>query len=299
MKSRVITNLLFILLFSFLACKKESSIENGSGTGPADGDFYSTIDGNLWNADSVQLILVNSSGVSITGISKTGGQLSIVLPAFKTGTYTFGGQSLSYAIYGNLLTNQTNVYVSNIETAGGTTTITSIDTINHLVSGTFEFTLMNPADNTTKTITKGIFNYVPYGDGMGGVVNPPPGGSTDTIKATIDGVKFVSVDVISSITNGQLLIAGFSASGLSDVGLLMPPDIAAGSYPLDFATGQYIGIYNPTPTVTLISQSSGTLTITSNDTVAKLIKGTFDFTASPTGSGTPAVITEGYFSVTY
>ncbi len=60
--------------------------------------FTATIDGNLWNADSVQLILVNSNGVSITGISKTGGQLSIVLPAFKTGTYTFGGQSLSYAI---------------------------------------------------------------------------------------------------------------------------------------------------------------------------------------------------------
>ncbi len=112
---------------------------------------------------------------------------------------------------------------------------------------------------------------------------------TDTIKPQLMVSNLFRLDVISSITNGQLLIAGFSAGGLSDVGLLMPPDIAPGSYPLDFATGQYIGIYNPTPTVTLISQSSGTLTITSNDTVAKLIKGTFNFTASPTGSGTPAV----------
>lgn len=299
MKSRLTFNLLAIFLFLLIACSKEVSTENGNGTGPVNGDFYATIDGSQWNADSIQLVLVSSDGVSITGISKTGGQISMVLPSFKTGTYTLGAQSLSYALYGNLLTDVTNVYVSNSGTAGGTITITSIDSISHLVSGTFQFTLVNPADNTSKTITKGLFNYIPYSDGMGGVINPPPGGITDTLNAFIDGVKFVSADVVHSITSGQLLLAGFSASGIQDLGLIMPPDIVPGSYSLDFATGQYIGIYNPTPSITLISQSSGTLTIISNDTVAKRIKGTFNFTASPTGSGTPAVITEGYFSISY
>jgi hypothetical protein len=302
MKSRLISILLVVNLFSLIACEKETSNENGNIAGPAKGDFYAILDGKQWNADSVQLILVSSNGATITGISKAGDQISMVLPVFKTGTYMLGTQSSSYALFGNLLTNNTNVYVSNSGTAGGTITISSIDTINQLVSGSFQFMLVNPADNSSVTITNGIFSYVPYGSGMGGNVNPPVGGGADTLNANIDGVKFVSSDILPSLVNGQLLIAGFSMNGSQDIGLLMPPDIKPGSYPLDFATGLYIGIYNPSPTVTLISQNSGTLTILSHDIVAKKIKGTFDFTASPTGTGTPAVkavITQGYFSVNY
>jgi hypothetical protein len=291
-----------VILFSLIACEKEISNETGGITGTAKGEFYASLDGKQWNADSVQLILVSAGGATITGISKTGDQISMVLPALITGTYMLGTQSSSYALFGNLFTNNTNVYVSNSGTAGGTITISSIDTINQLVSGSFQFTLVNPADNSSVTITNGIFSYVPYGNGMGGNINPPPvGGDTDTLNATIDGVKFVPSDILPSLTNGKLLIAGFSMNGSQDIGILMPPDIKPGSYPLDFATGLYIGIYNPSPTVTLISQNSGTLTILSHDAVAKKIKGTFDFTASPTGtgSGTSVVITQGYFSVKY
>src|SRR4249920_2941685 len=109
MKSHLTFSLLLVFLFSFFACKKEASNENGNGTNPQNGDFYATIDGNQWNADSIQLILVSSAGISITGISKTGEQISIELPEFKTGTYTLGSQSLSYALCGNLLTNVSNV----------------------------------------------------------------------------------------------------------------------------------------------------------------------------------------------
>lgn len=302
MKSHLSSILLVVILFSLIACQKETSNETGNNTGPAKGDFYANLDGKQWNADSIQLILVSPGGATITGISKAGDQISMVLPVFKAGTYILGTQSSSYALFGNLLTNNTNVYVSNSGTAGGTITISSIDTINQIVSGSFQFTLVNPADNSSVTITNGIFSYVPYGSGMGGNTNPPPvGGNTDTLNATIDGVKFVSSDILPSLTNGQLLIAGFSMNGSQDIGLLMPPDIKPGSYPLDFATGLYIGIYNPSPAETLISQNSGTLTILSHDVVAKKIKGRFDFTATPTGSGsgTFAVITQGYFSVNY
>lgn len=300
MKSRLSSVLLGIILSSLISCEKETSYETGNIAGPAKGDFYASLDGKIWNADSIQLILVSSNGATITGISRTGEQISMVLPVFKTGTYLLGVQSSSYAICGNLLTNATNVYVSNSGTAGGTITISSVDTINQLVSGSFQFTLVNPADNSSVTITNGIFSFVPYGSGAGGITNPPPsGGNADTLNATIDGVKFVSSDILPSLTNGQLLIAGFSMNGNQDIGLLMPPDIKPGSYPFDFATGLYIGIYNPSPTVTLISQNSGTLVILSHDVVAKKIKGTFDFTASPAGNGTPAVITQGYFSVNY
>ena len=119
MRSRLRSLLLTLILFSFIACTKEMSKEAGNTTGTGAGDFYATIRGNLWNADSLQLILVSTDGVSINGLSRTGDQVSILLPAFKVGTYTLNAQSASYALYANILNNAANVYVSNAGTAGG------------------------------------------------------------------------------------------------------------------------------------------------------------------------------------
>lgn len=296
MKLRLRSFLLPLVLFSFVACTKENSNERNNATGPGAGDFYATIGGNLWNADSLQLVLVSSDGVSINGISKTGDQISILLPAFKTGTYTLGAQSSSYALYANLLNSNANVYVSNAGSAGGTVTISSIDTVNHVVSGSFEFSLTNPADNTTETVAKGVFDFVPYAAGIVGIV-PPPGAPKDTVEVTVDGNKFFASDVEISDSAGQMLIAGFS--GTQDVGLFFPTDITAGTYNLDFTTGLYIGVYNPDPSVTLLSQSGGTITILSNNTTTRRISGTFNFLASPVGSGPTANLTQGYFAANY
>ena len=138
-----------------------------------------------------------------------------------------------------------SVYVSNAGTASGTITITSIDTVNHLVCGSFQFTLTNPADNTTKTITEGVFAYVPYLGGTGN--NNPPPSSSDTIKAKVDGVIFDAVQVEVSIANGQLLIAGFSADLQKDIAILMPVGIAPGSYNMDFATVSILVFIIPLP----------------------------------------------------
>jgi hypothetical protein len=164
MKLRLRTLVLTTVVFSFLACTKEVSKEGAIPVTKTSGDFYATIDGFLWGADSLQLVLVSSDGVSINGLSKTGEQISILLPVFKTGVYTLDAQSHSYALNANLLTSTTNVYVSNAGAGGGSVTISSIDTVKHLVSGSFEFVLANPADNSTRTVSKGVFAYVPYTD---------------------------------------------------------------------------------------------------------------------------------------
>jgi hypothetical protein len=282
-----------LILLSFIACTKELSKEGANRPSKSTGDFYATIGGNLWNADSLQLVLVSSDGVSINGLSKTGDQISILLPAFKVGTYTLNAQSLSYALYA---TNTTNVYVSNAGTAGGSVTISSIDSVNRVVSGSFEFTLTNPADNSTETVAKGVFDFVPYTGGTGGVT-PPPGGLKDTLEMLVDGNKFFASDVVISDSAGQLLIAGFS--GTQDVGLYFPTNITAGTYNLDFTAGLYIGVYNPDPSSTLLSQSGGTITIISNNTTTRRISGTFNFKATPLGSGPTANLTQGYFAANY
>jgi hypothetical protein len=186
--------------------------------------------------------------------------------------------------------------VSNAGSAGGTVTISSIDTVNRVVSGNFQFTLTNPADNSTETVAKGVFDYVPYTAGVVGVI-PPPGQPKDTLEVTVDGNKFFASNVEISDSAGQMLIAGFS--GTQDVGLFFPSGIAAGTYNLDFTTGLYIGVYNPDPSVTLLSQSNGTITILSNNTTTRRISGTFNFMATPVGSGPTANLTQGYFAANY
>ena len=298
MKMRITYFLLTAFLFSFVACTKELSNEKGFGTGQGvNGKFYATIGGNQWNADSLQLIQVgDSGGVSINGLSKTGEQISMILPAFKTGTYTLDVQSASIALYSNLLDSAVNVYVSNIGTASGTVTISSIDTVNHLVNGSFQLSLVNPADNSTKTITRGVFSNVPYSGGNGNItVN----NGSDTVKAVINGNNFHGAQVEVTTLNGQLFISGISADGTQDLGLIMPVNITPGSYNMDFASGMYIGVYYPIASVTLVSQSNGTLTIISNNTAAKQIKGTFSFIASSLTDATTATVAQGYFSVSY
>jgi hypothetical protein len=285
-------------LFILASCTKEMSLEKGNGLVQTNGDFYATIDGNPWNADSIQLAQVNNGGLTISGVSKTGLEISMVLPVFKTGTYNLNASSIPFAFYVNLMGSLTNVYFSNTGTASGTITISSIDTVNHLVSGTFQFSLVNPSDNSIKTITKGVFSYIPYSGGSTGPITQP-GGGLDTLEAKVGTNQFNSFQITANTSNGQLAIAGVAADG-SAVGLLMPDTITVGSYNFDFGTGNYVGIYYPAgATVGLVSQANGVLKIISNDTVNKRIIGTFSFIATPITSGTPVTITEGYFSVAY
>jgi hypothetical protein len=296
MKSRLSGYLLIAFLFSFISCSKELSKETATGTQILNGDFYATIDGTQWNADSLQLAILTNTGFSISGLSKTGEQITMLLPTLKTGNYTFNALSTPIAICSNLLVNLSSVYISNTGAAGGNVTISSVDSVKHLVSGSFMFTLINPTDNSQTSITAGIFNSIPYGvDTTGGITIS----SSDTLQANVGGVQFNSAQVVTSITNGQLFMAGISSDGVQDLALGMPSNISPGTYNMDFATGAYYGVYNPNSNMTLLSQMNGSLTITSNDTVARRIIGTFNFIASPLMSGTPVTITAGYFAVSY
>jgi hypothetical protein len=303
MKLRFTQVLLTAVLFSFISCTKEMSLENKNGTAPVNGDFYATIDGLQWSADSLQDVEVDTAGVSILGLSKTGEVITMFLPQFKTGTYTLNAQSASYAVYANIVTNPNSEYLSNFGKAGGTITITSIDTVNKLISGNFQLTLVNPLDNTTKTITGGILAYVPYEGGSAIIITPPPtgGGNMDTLTALVNGNAFTGavVETEKDTISGQLLVAGISADGITDIALDMPMNIKAGTYSLDFNKGMYFGFYNPSASVILVSIANGSLTIISNDAVNRRIKGTFNFIGSTSTTASTANVTQGYFSVSY
>ena len=291
---------LWFILFSFVSCSKELSFENG--TKPASGNFYATIDGKLWNADSLQYVFESNGAMSINGLSQSGEQISMILPTFKTGTYTLDAGSDSYAYYTNVFTTPPAGYLSNTGTAGGTITISEIDTVNHLVSGSFSFTLINPVDNSSKTVTQGFFVNLPYKENSVVIIPTPAGNGLDTLNAQIDGVPFIGIRIVSleNIYPDELMIAGSSENGTQRMEVIMPLDVVPGTYNLDYNAGTYIGIYSALVSETLISQANGILTIISNDTVNRRMKGTFSFIATPAyGTATPVTITNGYFSVNY
>ena len=72
MKSRLPRIILTAILVLLVSCSKELSQETGHQTTPAQGNFYATIEGVQWDADSLQLIQVGNNGVIISGLSKTG-----------------------------------------------------------------------------------------------------------------------------------------------------------------------------------------------------------------------------------
>ena len=293
-RSRLIRCLVGIIFVSFVSCSKELSNEEGNI--PAASSFYATIEGNLWNADSLQSLFQINGGLSINGLSKTGDQISIVLSTFHTGVFTLGASSDSYAFYTNILAPVEVDYYSNVGTAGGTVTITSIDSINHLISGSFTLTLVNPDDNTTKTITSGVLNSVPY-TGSGIVI--PPSNTTDTLKALVGGNTFDAAQILVQTTGMGMIIAGISNNGLQNLDLSMPTNITPGTYDLDFTTGTYAGLYYTDVSDPLVSNMNGTLVIISNNTTTKTIQGTFSFTATSMINSNFISVTNGYFNVKY
>ena len=101
------------------------------------------------------------------------------------------------------------------------------------------------------------------------------------------------------IQNGELVIAGLSADQSQTLDLVMPVNITPGSYTFDINGGLYFAGYSPSPLIQLVSMSGGTLTIISNDTTAKRIKGSFNFNASSSTVTNTSTLTNGYFSVNY
>ncbi|HEY4154674.1 MAG TPA: DUF6252 family protein, partial [Puia sp.] len=227
-------------------------------------------------------------------------------PGFQTGVYSVNAQSEGFAFFSNIQ-DTTNLYLSNsspdVSKAGGTVSLTVVDTVNKTISGTFQFNLYQASSGSTKTITSGVFNNIPY-TGSGGTTLPPiqapPGSNTDTLYAQVDSVAWEAAQVLVNAQSGSLIIGGISSDAQQTLGLYMPANITAGTYSLDFSSGIYFATFSPGPTSSLFSIGTGnSLTILENDTVNRRIKGNFNFVGKSQTDSSSATITNGYFSAAY
>ncbi|HEV2832432.1 MAG TPA: DUF6252 family protein, partial [Hanamia sp.] len=185
-------------------------------------------------------------------------------------------------------TNQGNTATE----SGGTLSITSIDTVNKKMSGTFSIKVYRQLDSKQKNITEGIFTNISY------ATEPlPPSNASDTFRVKVDGAQFSTFSVMGLAVFGKLNISASNQDVSKTVGLSFPADVIPGTYTFSSFGPDYIGQYNLG--TAYMSASSGTLTILEHNTITKRIKGNFSFNAEELLGTKKATLSEGYFSITY
>ena len=285
-------------IFFFVACQKEGELDATNTNGflePGSGNFQAKIDGVQWSANEVITATIQNGVIVIYGSNTD--QKSMLLRVGDSGVhnYTFTNNSTSNV---GAFTDSTLTPVAAFTTNGwdidstyGNLNITSIDTTNKVMSGTFSMKVYRQIDSLQRNITEGVFTNVPY------TTQPAPTSGTDTFRVKIDGADF-SYDILSGISAfGQIHVSA-SQGGVKSVGITVPDDAPVGVDTFDLS--EYVGQYNVDAS-TFLGADSGSLTILEHNTTTHRIRGSFDFRANTVFTHLPPVahLTEGYFSVIY
>lgn len=297
MKAGIRHIIIGVAFLAFLAsCRKETSIENKAGLG---GAFMATIDGTQWIAeDSAKGASILQGMINLSGISGDHRQLSITLNDTVPGVYTLNQVSVSMAAYVDNSLTDFFAYATNqgqdTSQAGGLVTVTEIDTVHKTLSGTFSFKVYRELDSRQRVITNGVFYKLSYQSSL------PPNNDKDTMYAVIDAANWSAQSIVASAISNQLAVNGSNPDGSQAVDLVMPLNIAPGRYDLSYPNFTYIGLYNPTVTVGLVS-TNGTLEILENNSNTRRVRGNFEYLAADVNSmgNTSHRLTGGYFSIEY
>ncbi|RMA64171.1 DUF6252 family protein [Ulvibacter antarcticus] len=274
----------------------------GGGTGDPQDEFFALIEGVEFVEDTITTTITAISGVDMMKIvakTSTNALIRIDFPLFSgEGTFDMVAISDGTDIIG--LYNS-NTGGENLTSSPGTITITNIDTEEGIVEATFQFTGSDPlgGDPTVVSVTGGSFTL--YFEGI-------PGSGPSPFTADVDGVAYEpeSVTIINSVFSGTPVVNIITNTvDNKNLSIIFPKDIAVGTYdmtPTPSTGNEKIGSYNPDLTGGGLPfwSNTGTLTITSYDTLTGDIEGTFSFTATdPFGVSQDIFeITNGTFSLT-
>jgi hypothetical protein len=277
--------------------------DEGGGETPIDDVFFAKVDGVDFDAESVTTTLNNVAGVSvvkIVAVNEAGEIMRIDIPE-DLGIGTFNMEALSDGTKLISLYNPASVG-ENLTSNPGTITITKFNTITGIIEATFDFTATDPLglDPTVAEITEGNFevDYI-----------SSPGDTVTSFTAMIDGEFFGpdSILVGESIFNGVSrfnITAIISTSG-QKMGLFFPSDIEVGTYELTTSLidgSEKFSQYTPEIGVSITYISNpGTLTILDYNIEARIIEGTFSYSAIDQTNQDPTVyeVTEGEFTLEF
>ncbi len=315
MKMQKIILSIILICFLFIGCSYDpvyvvNPNEGGqaTNTNPANNNvnsFKVDIDGQSFVANTHQAI-VNNTGIFITGIKTDGTFIQISwtgLPTVGThkdnGTTSLGfvyssGSGLDSYIGGSSFSNYSNYKDIN------ELKISSIDTQNKIIKGTFQFTGGQVRTNNelfVKSFTKGEFTLSYTGDVP--KTTEVPSTAKNTFSAKLDGVDFNPTHINAVKAAGKIMINGRRGT-VESIGLFLSESVTSGTTSDLSSFGTNQGIYTIDASATGSMTGKGSVIITSHDTSKKRITGTFSFDAS--SLFTPSVkksITSGSFDVTY
>ncbi|RZJ66618.1 MAG: hypothetical protein EOO50_08820 [Flavobacterium sp.] len=300
MKNKLLIGLFaFFTVLNFTACDVEPldpniivpEPEDPNNPNPNDpGSFKVDFDGNTYTALTTQ-VFVSESSILLTALRANGDSFGFIIDATQIGAYPANENLLAFNPSGS----QYGYWSINPEddTANtGTITITEINTANHTISGTFNFTgYWSNTDETVapKQFTNGIFTNLPY------VTDSPTG---DTFTATVDGTAFTAGDILTAETSvgGMDFISVAGQSGETAITVSVKSDIDTGSYPITGSPNtDMVQVVFTNPDGNGGLATTGTVIIT--EITADRVKGTF--TATVVDGTQTFQITNGTFDAAY
>lgn len=293
----------FVVLFSiftFTSCDNEPidpaltvGGENPGENPNLPGVFKADFDGQTFTANTT-MAYISGGSIIMNAVKSNGESFSMILDGTSVGTYQANDNLIGYSPAGSEF-----AYVGNHptdETANtGSIIVTSINTVNQTISGTFSFTGywsdFDDAGVVPKQFTNGVFTNIPYTG-----TNP----SGDTFDATLNGDVFNDVDILVaevSLNEQNFISIAARNSANQSITVSVRDNLTAGTYTISGDTAVDLVQINFAPDDDAFGTvaSSGSVTIT--EKTATRIKGTFNGTV--TIDADTYTITGGSFDVEY
>lgn len=289
---RIPSVVLCLLVFS--SCQKEVDFNTPVvPDGSFSGSFTAKIEGVPYTAEAATGSMLRGV-MTITAYSKDKKLFAIAITDTVTGTYTLNQTSHHAVGFVDSTDVNKNAFVTNqgndTSQAGGKVTITSIDKVKKIITGTFSCKVFREMDGKRKVITEGSFT-VPYTSSL------PVAKTTDTFQVKIDGADWTAKSITAVVTGGLLAVNGSDLNLTKIIGFQLPRAITAGTYDFDISS-DYVGIYLPDG-IMPITADTGKLTVLERNTTLRRIRVSFNFKGATLLGTESHQLTNGYFSVSY
>lgn len=294
--------LLLFTAFTFTSCEDIEPLDPTVVLNPGDGEnpggetepglFKVDFDGQNF-ATSSTLVYISGGSIIINAYRSNGENFRFILEGTTVGTYAANQNLVTYSPAGSEYGFMAN-HPTDEDFNTGSVVITSINTTNKTISGTFHFKgYWSDFDDDSvapKDFTNGVFTNLPYTS-----TNP----TGDSFFAKVNGVEFVDNDIFtvesSSGTQNFISIAALNAAE-EEITVSVNSSLAVGTYPINGAPNSNVNVIYALPTSDFGTRAA-TGNITISEKTATRIKGTF--TAKVTIDATDYQITEGAFDVEY
>lgn len=300
-KHNLLTYLFIFCTALFTSCTEEfepidPAIQipgNNGGGGNTAAVFSVDFNGQTFVASNYQAVITGGS-IVVSGIrASNGDSVSFIVSGTTTGSYPAKDNIIIYqpagTEYGYL-----GINYSNPDSNTGSIVITSINTTNNTISGTFNFTgYWSDIDEEGVlpiAFTNGVFNNIPF---------TSENYTEDTFFAKVDGQDFVDVDIFTAISSAGdvelISVAGHDADDNS-ITVSVRSNISPGTYQITGSNSDLVQMYYDKESTDFWERClNGTVTVV--ERTATQLKCTFS--GIVTDGETAYSITEGAFDVQY